>query len=350
MELTILRDRDAVQDLSPLWRDLPLANPFSSWEFARRWLEQPSVEPFLMVVKGDGGQLLALAPWSLRKKAGGLRLLEGIWGYDAWYHDPWIADPALADTVGDLLVEGLRQSRREWDALDLILSAGCSARLVERLTALGWGFTERPGDRQNRLIQFGDGWESYWKGRSKELRASLRQAQRKLDALPHRYIEADSETCLSLLEDALRFSQERWDPDRNRMLWYDAIRDLGAASAARGELAVFGIEIDGHLAAVNLAFRAGTGAYGTLQGYDPAFASYRLGTLLCAWALERMAASGIHWVDMGDGTMPWKERFKTAVTETVLIRLGASLSGKAFVGWKNWLKPQLSGILRSPAR
>lgn len=348
MEVTILRDAVALERLKATWGGLPLANPFARWEFARHGLEHPSVEPFTLVVRGQDGQVLAMAPWSLRKKVGGIRLLEGIWGYDAWHHDPWIASPSLDKEVSALLVDALRQSRGEWDAIDLILTERSEA-LIVGLKGLGWGSTDRPGDRQNRVIHFAESWETYWNSRSKDFRSTLRGAQRKLDSLPHRYVEAGALDYQPLLEAGIRFSQERWDPDGNRETWYAALRDLAAAAAPRGELGAYALEIEGRIRAVNITFRAGERAYGTLQGYDPAFAAYRLGNLLGAWALQRLAASGIRWVDMGDGALTWKERFKTGQRETVLVRIGSSWSGKAFVGWQNWLKPQLSGLRQRPA-
>lgn len=349
MQVSILRDRDALEPWLPAWRALPLANPFSSWDFARHWFKEPTVEPFVMLVQGDDGALLGLAPWSIRRKGGGIRLLEGIWGYDAWYHDPWIADPRRETAISGALVDALRQHRKDWDALDLIVNAECSPHLVERLNELGWGFTTRPDDRQSRLADLGDDWEAYWKSRSKDLRSSLRAAQRKLDTVAHRYLTGERDTYQAMVDSAVRFSQGRWDPDHERDRWYEAIRDLAAWCFSRGELEAHALEVEGRIAAVNLAFRAGSRAYGSLQGYDPEFAALRVGNLVNAWAFQKMAEAGIRTIDMGDGAIPWKERYKTGTVETVLVRLGSSLPGKAFIGWKNGIIPRLAELRGSPA-
>ena len=350
MEILILRDRESLQPWIPAWRTLPVANPFSRWEFAQHWLTQDGVAPYVMVVRGDDGELLALAPWSLRKKAGGIQLLEGIWGYDAWYHDPWIADQTREGAIAGALVTALHHHRKDWDALDLTLNGESSPHLVERLKELGWGFTSRPADRQSRLADLGNDWEAYWKSRSKDLRSTLRSAQRKLDQIPHRYLEADRHSVRPMVEKAIQHSQSRWDPGHQRDLWYQAIRDLAFESFSRGELQAYAIEIEGRLAAVTLAYRAGDRAYGSLQSYDPEFSAYRVGSLLSAWAFQKMAEAGIRTIDMGDGAIPWKERFQTGTVETVLVQLGASLTGKAFIGWKNGLIPRLAELRGSPAR
>ena len=344
MRAAILRTLDALQPVIPAWRGLPMSNPFSRWEFARAWLERPDVSPFVLVVTDDDGTLLALAPWSLRKKRGAIRQLEGIRGYDAWSHDPWIRDPALIAPISDLLVETLRESRGDWDSLALILSGERSARLIERLEGFGWGFAERPGDRQGRIVDFTNGWDAYWNSRSAKFRASIRQHQRKLDALPHRYVQAGPDDYQPLLEAAIGRSQGRWDPEHHRDHWYDGLRELAAASAPRGEFSAFGLEIDGRLAAIRIYYHAGDRAYEAIQVYDPDFGDYRVGNLMSAWCFERLCRNGTRILELGDGVMEWKERMMTGLGETVLVEVGATFSGKALLGWKHVLKPQLAGL------
>ena len=195
------------------------------------------------------------------------------------------------------------------------------------------------------MVDLAQGWEAYWSSRPAKFRSSMRQAQRKLDALPHRYFQANADTYHPVLERALQISQSRWDPEHRRDEWYEGIRDLAAWSAPRGGLFVFGLEIEGRLAAMRILFRAGDRAYGTLQVYDPEFSAYRVGSLMTVWAFERLAASGIRVLDLGDGVMEWKERMMTHLGETVLLQLGGTFSGKVLMGWKHVVKPQLAGIL-----
>jgi Protein involved in cellulose biosynthesis (CelD) len=343
MHATILKTRDDLRPFEALWQDLPLSNPFSSWTFAQAWLERPSVKPFVIVVRDAAGQLLALAPWCLQTMRGGIRVLKGIRGYDSWYHDPWIKDPALSRPIHDLLVETLLESRGDWDALELILNAERSPQLIERLGRIG--YLDRPSDRQNRMVDLSIGWEAYWNSRPATFRSKLRKAQRKLEALPHRYFLADAETYRPVLQRALEISQSRWDPEHNRDEWYQGIRDLADWSAPRGGLYAFGLEIDGRLAAMRILFRAGDRAYGTIQVYDPDFSDYSVGSLMTVWAFERLAASGIRVLDLGDGVMEWKERMRTHLGETVLVEVGGTLTGKVLMGWKRVVKPQLAGIL-----
>ena len=347
MQAMVLRSMDEVRRLVPEWRGLPLDNPFASWDFARDWLSRPEIRPFVVTVRDDDERLVGLASWCLRMQPGGIRLLEGIRGYDAWIHDPWILAPELARPVSDALVTALLERREDWDALDLILSGERSPRLIERLES--WGSARRPSDRQHRVADLSRGWESYWSSRSKGLRSSMRQAQRRLDAWPHRMLEAESDDYQRLLETGIRFSQARWDPERNRDHWYDGLRDLAHASAPRGAFSAFGIELDGRIIAVSLVFHAGSRAYGTLQGYDPAYAELRVGSLLSVKVFERLAARGTRWIEMGDGLMEWKERMKTQDAETVLIQVGNSLPGKALLSWKYRIKPQLANWLAPSA-
>lgn len=349
MQTTILKTRDALRPFEQTWQTLPLANPFSRWPFAHAWLERPSVQPFVIVVKDDADRLVAMAPFCLRTKRAGIRTLEGIRGYDSWYHDPWIQDAALSVPVQELLCKTLLESRGEWDALELILSAEQSPILIERLERCGLGFVQRPGERQNRMVDLGQGWDAYWSSRPAKFRGSMRQAQRKLDAFSHRYFQADADSYRPVLEKALQLSQSRWDPEHHRDEWYDGLRELAAWSAPRGELLAFGLEIEGRLAAMRILFRSGDRAYGTIQVYDPEFSEYRVGSLMTVWAFERMAESGIRLLDLGDGVMEWKERMKTHLGETVLIQLGGTLTGKVLMGWKHKVKPQLAGLLGRPS-
>lgn len=342
MHTTILRTRQSLQALSGEWGRIEPGTPFQSWEFVQTWLGQESrSEPFVVVVRADSGRLLAIAPWCLQRMQGGLRRLTGMGGPDSWQHDPLILEPELRVILAAQLVEGLWRMRRSWDWLSLSLRTEASDPLLQELATKGWLVSERGDREQHHVIEFGESFEAYWAGRSSSHRKKMRALARQLDAVPHRYLQADAASLEPLLESLFAMHEDRWRGLRDWTPYHDQVRAMARRASERGELCLVALEIQGRIAALDLALRSGERGYGLMRVFDPDFAEYAPGSLLGAWMLERLCRMGCRSVDCGPGHYEWKDRYGTGQLRGVraLFTRRASLAGLAAVGWLGLVKP-----------
>lgn len=341
MHPIILRTDEALNALAPEWSELAPPTPFTSWEFVRTWLDQRprGTEPFVVAVRSNEGTLLAIAPWCIERKKGGLRRLTGIGSHDAWGHDP-IGLGSGSEAVA-LLAETLWQHRSAWDWISLNLRQEASLPLLEGLAAKGW-LVEDHGDRhQHHVIDFGAGFEAYWAARSSSHRKKVRSLVKHLDRVPHRYLQADAETLDELLGALFALHAERWQGIRPWAPYYEQVRAMSRRAVARGELCLGALEIDGHLAALDLALRCGDRGYGLMRVYDPAYAEYSPGALLGVWMLERLESMGCRLLDCGPGHYEWKDRYSTGQLAGMraLATSRANPAGLAVLGWLGLVQP-----------
>lgn len=340
MYTTVLRTVEALETLAREWQEFEPPTPFASWEYVRAWLDhRPSdTEPFVITLRSQEGALMAIAPWCLERKLGGLRRLTGIGSRDAWGHDPLLV---RAEANPALLAECLWRHRRAWDWISLELRNPESLPFLHEIAKRGW-LVEEHGDRhRHHSIDFAPSFEAYWEARSSSHRKKLRTLGKKLNEVPHRYLQADPANVDTLLEALCALHAERWHGVRDWRAYYGPIRALTLRAAARGELCLGALEIDGKLAALDLAVKAGDRAYGLMRVYDPAFAAYSPGALLGVWVLERLAAMGCRLLDCGPGNYEWKDRYSTGQLPGMraLATSRTNPAGVATVGWLGLVQP-----------
>ena len=340
MEATILTSLSEIRSLETTWGRLTPRSPFSSWDFAHDWLScAPEVTPYVIAVHSQGA-LMGIAPWCVKQDYAGSRLLTGLGAESAWYHDPLVVDRARADEVFRAIARALRP--RRWDAIDLTLQAEASLPLIDDLQPLGLTLAQRASDRQSRLLVLDDDWEKSWKRFSTNYRKSVRRLTHRLETRPHAFGIADDEQAQEWLETLICLHRERWQTGANWQQSYDFLRAYTPTLLARNELRLFGLSLDGQLAALTYHVRKGARTFMLLGAFHPDFAEYSPSNLLLHWSLQSLHQEGVRWVDMGPGEYDWKLRLQSGLVETVRTRVGASLMGMALVGWRGVLKPRLS--------
>lgn len=313
MHTTVLRTNEALKSLAAEWSQIEPPTPFSSYEFAQAWLaHQPQgTEPFVFTVRSDDGTLLALAPWCLQRLKGGLRRLTGIGSHDSWQHDPMLLEPERAAAIGACLMEGLWRYRQSWDWISLNLRTPESLPLIGELAAKGWLVPERGERHKHNVIEFGGSFASYWAERTSSHRKKMRALTRHLEAVPHRYLLGDEDNLDRLLDALFTMHEERWRGLRDWAPYHEQIRTVCRRALSRGELCLAALEIQGRLAALDLAIRSGDRGYGLMRVFHPDFKDFSPGALLGAWMLERLCDMGCRLVDCGPGHYEWKDRYST---------------------------------------
>jgi CelD/BcsL family acetyltransferase involved in cellulose biosynthesis len=339
MQATILSTLDEVRALEKEWSAIAPSSPYSDWDFAYDWLRSvPAARPHVVTVR-VGGQLIAVAPWCLAQDRAGSLTLTGVGGEGAWYHDPVVRDSANSAAVYRTLGAALRP--RSWDTIDLILQAKPGLSLTSELGRLGMAVTQRPSERQSRLLTLTGDWQSAWLRFPASFRQTVQRRTRRLDKISHRFHAADGELALEWLEELIRLNQLRWQTGKGWDSTYAVMRAHTPTLLARGQLRLFGLEIEGRLAALDYQIRKGDRSFMLMANYHPDFAEYSPGSLLMCWGLERLQGEGVRWADMGPGEYAWKLQIAAELVETVRIRVGSSLRGVALLGWRNMIKPRL---------
>ena len=340
MQATIHKTLDEIRALESSWGRLTPMSPFSSWDFAYDWLRcAPSVQPYVIAVHSQG-KLIGVAPWCVTPDYAKSRVLTGVGAESAWYHDPLVADPESAPEVFRAIARALRP--RKWDAIDLTLQAEPCHALLDDLKPLGLTVAQRPSDRQSRIIALDADWETSWKRFPSAYRKGVRRLSRHLELRPHAFGVAEGDQAQGWLETLIRLNHARWQTGSNWDLTYAAMRANTPTLLARGELRLFGLSIEGRMAALTYHVRKGKRSFMLMGNFHPDFADYSPANLLLHWSIQRLHQEGVREVDMGPGEYDWKKRLQSGLVETVHTRVGGSLKGMALVGWRGMLKPRLS--------
>lgn len=345
MHATILTSAPAIRALAEASGASHAPHPFTSWGVILDWLDLPErdAKPFVVVVKDASDGILAIAPWMLRRDRSGLRRLSAIGGEDAWYHDPWLFQANAGAAVANVLVKTLREARRDWDLLSLILRPVFSAPFLQALKPLGFSVENRVEWRQHPVIRMGESWDAYWQARPRELRDMLARRQRQLNSRPHRYYSAHPDEIPALLELLFQHQIANYSGVRDWPPYHAFMRIIARDALRRGSGSLRVLEIDGKVAACQFETQHGGEILGLLCAHDPEYARYSPGSLLSAWALEQMHRDGIRVLDLGPGNYRWKQQILTGSGETVQIHVGspASLLGMGLVGMNEVLLPRL---------
>lgn len=358
MRPTILRDPAAIRALGNAWRHELPPTPFHGMGFLEAWLSAipAGSSPFVVQVS-DADRPVALALWCITRDSLGIRRLTGLSGDDAWYHDPWLRDPRHEESVAEALVLALKGARREWDMVHLVLRDAMSGSLIRQLARAGLSTGDRVDWRQQQTAVIGDDWNRYWGDRPKQLRELVRRRGKKLSAVSHRFVEAGDERLERMLETLFALHRERWSQERDWDGYYHLIRGIAREALAQEQLSFFMLEVEGRPVALELLVRCGDRAFELMRIVDPSpdYASFSAGSLLTAWAFERMHAQGVRVVDMGPGHHEWKAGLETERTATVLrvVARPSHVLALLALGWTGFLKPRLRAapaLMRLKAR
>lgn len=356
MRMIVLRDADPARPLTRQWAALTPSTPFSGWEVFQGWAagRPPGSEPFVLMAVDAQGKLVAIAPYCLERDRFGIRRLTGMGGQDAWYHDPWVLDPKHADRVAVLLVETLRKHRRDWDTSELILRPHVSGALLAELERLGKVYPEIVDWRQHQGITWTDDWEAYWQTRPAKLRETVARKAKRLAKIPHRFFRAEDHEAEGLWERLFEIQASRFASERDWGPYHDYLRLLCRSERRLGGLYLFGLEIEGQVAALELCLRRGEQVFKLTRTFDDAFTYYSPGSVLAAWVLETLHASGVRQVDPGPGHNAWKAMLQNAELGTVLLRVASpgSMRGVTRLGVTEVMIPGLkkNRLVRSSYR
>ena len=329
-----LRGPEALGEIAAEWdlldRQIAPRTPFTSpswiiswWRrFARRQVLFHD-EFFCHVVRGDGGRLVAIAPL-MRTSIPGIgppvvRMLQ-FFGVDPALTEirGVICRPDDHATVVEALVEHFRARCNEWDVLRWAgLRHPVDTYDTERTPS---AFIAREG-LPDFIVELPKSWNDLRRNVSSNMRKNLRKCYEFLErdgfAVTMRVTERPDGVGAAMAR-FLGLHAARADaagmishPDkfaqtRERAFFGDYLQ--GAAD--RGELRIFELEIGGAVVASRVAFLIGSDLYLYFAGYDPAWKSYSVMTVLMSEVFKWAFARGVERVNLSTGRDQSKERWK----------------------------------------
>lgn len=306
------------------WSRLALAtgNVFSSWEWARVWLDRlGDGESLTPLALRRGEETVAILPLSLAR-VGPLRLAR-------------LAGHGPADQLGPICAPADRPAV----AAALVAAAGELAPLLlaERLPrAEGWrealGARLLLSEPSPVLDLRGRDWEGYLAGRSSNFRSQVRRAERKLvreHGLSYRL--ADAATLEADLDTLLRLHRARWGDASDSFAGplEGFHREFAAVALERGWLRLWVAEADGRAVAAWHGFRYGGAESFYQAGRDPAWERSKVGFVLLAQTIRAAFEDGMDEYRFLRGGETYKSRFTDSADAVETLALGGGPPGRA---------------------
>ena len=323
---------DTLDGLRPAWEKLAEVDDsiFSTWEWLDTWWRKFGRErPLLVATWSDAGSgTTGIIPMYLAARYP-VRVLR-LMGHGPSDRLGPICGPGERDTAALVWTEVLESRLPGWD----MLLADELPATNEWATALGGVRMARQASPVARLAP--DGWEAWLAARSRNFRATLTRAGRRLDA--HGTVRyrttTDPDRVAHDLSQVMRLHTLRWagTGSRGGFAGREAFhRECCRTAFRRGWLRLRFAEIDGRPvgALYNLAYGRNESFY--LSGRDPAVQDASVGLLLQAYAIRQAHAEGREEYRFLRGSEPYKYRFADEDHPLEAVAVTRSPAGRAAV-------------------
>jgi CelD/BcsL family acetyltransferase involved in cellulose biosynthesis len=287
---------------------LPL---FLTFEWVNVWWRHfgSQGELYLLTARDAQGELIALAPWRLRRSLGrlGIRRVSFLGSGIAFpVHLDLIARPGAEAAASAAFLAYLDAHRSDWDCLDL---RGLSSR-----SALLPVLRQAPGRLREAAptacpyMPLAENWESFQKeAMSSNLRRNLGRLQRNLDRehpdQAHIQLASEPEEVERVLGALKEFHQRRWSEkgfstSLDNQTFVAFLQDIALMAWEKGWLRAMEMSVAGKPVAVNVCFMKGKTLYGYQKGFDPDWSRFSPGQLLQAELIHGSIEEGAFELDM----------------------------------------------------
>ena len=269
-----------------------------------------------MVIERDGGRVTGLLPLVAtgRGPTRTLRFAGGVLG-DLFH-------PLSDDRDEELAAAALGALRARGERGAIVLDK------VEQgapwVAALTGGETSTPLPHRDEVlpeIEIGGGsWEDYLASRSRNMRSQLGRRRRRLEREHEVAVRRSDEATLDAdLAAFFDLHHGRWEGrggsgalDQRSMAFHS---DFARAALSRGWLRLWVMDVDGSPAAAWYGWRIGDRYAYYLAGFDEAYGSLSIGTLLLANTIEGAIEEGAATYDLLRGSEEYKSRYATGERE-----------------------------------
>ncbi len=321
LQVQAVTDYRAFLDLEGTWNqlveDAGIDFPFARHEWIRAFWDSfnHGARLHVLLVK-EGGRTIAIAPLMCdRAMMYGIpvRRLGGIANVYTERFDFLVS--ARREECGAAIWAYLADHARDWDVLELRqLPEGCHVvRSLPRAASEGrlllgeWPSTEAP------YIPVNQPWETYFKSLKKGHRANMRKSLHHLEqsapvgldvVVSNEHLDADIEDALNL--EAVAWKDEGGTAIRSRDDTSAFYRRILHIASERGWLRLYFLTLGGKRIAVRMALLFRNKVYMLKSGYDPQYAMYSPGHLLCHKILDEAWRLKFDEVDFLGNSERWK--------------------------------------------
>jgi CelD/BcsL family acetyltransferase involved in cellulose biosynthesis len=324
VKIGVISSVSGLKAISSAWDRLhsssPRSSPFTSRPYLTCWLDAygASYEPRVLTAH-MGDRLVGLAPLMVgpgngrkRQRLRHLAFIGGLGDTLSEFQDFSIAAECNDDVSACFVEHIFGALASEWDVLRLsMLPAGSPARAALERACAARGLGLRVVSRHAApFADLGQGWDSYYATRTRNLRRALRNRRNRLAQSDVGMRVAGRDASIDEAMNALlRFHRARWGQDGRAFksaAFNTFHRRLAAQLIPSGKLRLAVLSIDGQCAAVQYDLFADGSAWGVLSGWDKDFAPSSPGQLLTAATLEAYAGEGFKSYEFLAGAEPYK--------------------------------------------
>jgi CelD/BcsL family acetyltransferase involved in cellulose biosynthesis len=319
--------QDTLPDDAVAWDALAAstgrASTFLRHEWLRTWLQcmRPRGKPWIACIRRSREVIGWVPLMRSRMVLRGLpllRVVRFIGAIETTYRDVVCRPEDLPDCVS-ALCRFLAQHRREWDVAELtnIPQTSPTAAHLARALENERLATAREDGIACLYIALPKTYEQWEDGLGAKTRSNIRYYRKKLEGDGHTVAfeeTRDAARSREAFSQLAELHQRRWEQrgesgvfgDPSRRAFYE---ESIAALAARGEMWFFQVSVDGTPAACAMRFVQGKRLHAFLQGWEPAWGSYRVMTALFAHTVRRAIEEGFEEYDLSIGDYDYKHYF-----------------------------------------
>ena len=339
-----LRRLEQVHALQSEWRELAAnaalpVTVFSSWDWIVSWYEhfRRREDLCLLTVRDGQGRLVGVAPCSFTR-LGALRprllYLLGA-GHALTEYVDAVLHRDVADAAATALFDALDGARSEWDLLGMpVLDARSPlAQAACRLaTARGYRvFADEHGCVRRALP---DTWQAFYASLPKSMKDNVNNYVNRLRRDGHReeFVVVDQPSEMDAALDGFfelhrrraRTSDrhrhhDKFAPPKHRQFLRTVVRRL----AARGQVWVCFLRVNGRPVAVQLCLVHGERLYPYYSGFDPEWWAYGVMVTLTRRCIEHAIARGVRELDLMAGPNQDKRRWGGEPTPLVDLTMAS---------------------------
>lgn len=302
---------------SPLWTQL-------WWKHYRRSRFSAADELRIYVVRDDAGALVGVAPMFLSRRPGrGVLCTRELQFIGADNYVTELRGPICSPCMTGAVVTALRDQFERDGGYDWVQWRG-----LQLGEDFAWTGDYWPDERLGGVDYFFNlpaSWETFRSGLSRNIKESLRKCYNSLarEKRPFelKVVRAPEETdaALDKFLELHRARSERTDtiyhgdvfssPEAEGFLF-----DYCRAMAARNQLLVFQLWIDGKIVATRIAFGFGDEIYLYFSGYDADYGRFSVMTTTVAEAIKWSIENGFRILNLSTGSDVSKTRWRPEMT------------------------------------
>lgn len=324
LRVEVITSIDDLEGVVEAWGALHEASPradlFNGPAWVMSWLESYWLDrPVSFRLVWRGGTLVGVVP--LVHDTDGMVWCPGFHVTPVNLQTPRmdvLTEACGAGVMDAVLSDEVRRDRRVHLAFKSLPSDSMPSSLVKRQArANGLQVVEKAG-MSSPVVEADGGWSEYVATRPKKLRREMRRKRRNFERQPGatwRVVRRLPDV-RDAMERVMEIERASWKEQEGTSLTSERgserfYRSLAGRLAARGELRIDLLELEGRPIAHLLGARLGDVVFGLKTSYAMDVAGLSPGAVLFGYALEDCLTSGVRVVELLGVTAPWKEAFAT---------------------------------------